>query len=122
MKIAGLNQAAIDINQGNIEKGFYQNKIEIGTQLMLVVSELSEALEADRKGKHADKNAYNNDIEHHPNKAFEIFIKDTVEDEIADAIIRLLDLSAHKGIDIEWHIENKLAYNKTRAHKHGKSY
>ncbi len=31
-----------------IEKGFYQKPVELGTALMLITSELSEALEADR--------------------------------------------------------------------------
>jgi NTP pyrophosphatase (non-canonical NTP hydrolase) len=49
-------------------------------------------------------------------------VKDTFEDEIADTVIRLLDLSEGLGIDIEKHIRLKLEYNKTRPHKHGKKY
>ena len=47
---------------------------------------------------------------------------DSVEFEIADAIIRLFDLCGLYGIDIEKHIETKLAYNRTRGYKHGKAY
>jgi NTP pyrophosphatase (non-canonical NTP hydrolase) len=49
-------------------------------------------------------------------------VKDSVEDELADAIIRLLDLSAYMGIDIDAHIQAKLAYNATRGTRHGKAY
>jgi len=42
--------------------------------------------------------------------------------EIADTIIRLLDLCGAKDIDIEWHIEQKLKYNSTRERLHGKKF
>ena len=42
--------------------------------------------------------------------------------EIADAVIRLLDLSAGLGIDIDAHVCYKLEYNATRPYKHGKKY
>lgn len=53
---------------------------------------------------------------------FREHVKDTVEDEIADAIIRLLDLSGYMGIDIDAHVGAKLAYNATRGTRHGKAY
>lgn len=46
---------------------------------------------------------------------FELYIKDTFEDEIADAIIRLLDLSAYLNIDIDKHMELKMKYNSMRT-------
>ena len=54
--------------------------------------------------------------------SFEMEVKSSFEDELADAIIRLLDLAGYKNIDIQKHIDLKLQYNKTRPHKHGKSY
>lgn len=39
--------------------------------------------------------------------------------EVADVIIRALDFAAARGIDIGAAIEQKLAYNETRAHRHG---
>jgi NTP pyrophosphatase (non-canonical NTP hydrolase) len=122
-----LNELAKQIHEANKEKGFYDTPRETGTLLMLVTSELAEALEADRK------NHYTHDVdfawmlsstdhshlmqEHFPEK-----IKNTFEDEMADAIIRLLDMCAYKGIDIDQHIEWKLAYNAERPYKHGKKY
>ena len=55
-------------------------------------------------------------------QAFEKEIKDTFEDEIADAAIRIFDLAGGLGIDLDFHIQQKLAYNKTRPFKHGKKY
>lgn len=144
MEIKGLNEASRIIHESNKQKGFYDNPREIGTLLMLVVSELSEALEADRKNKHTDWDNFEqmlgksislnkkfimpvifrdtNDTENFENKTFEILIKDTFEDEIADAMIRLFDLCGYMGIDIEKHIDLKLKYNQRRPHKHGKNY
>lgn len=58
MGIEGLNEISKEINQQNVRKGFHEEPREIGTLLMLVVSELSEALEADRNNRHADFEAY----------------------------------------------------------------
>ena len=129
MKIQGLNEASQKIHEANKEKGFYDTPREIGTLLMLIVSELSEALEADRKDRHADFEAYKTKLNSEPNRAFvkqpyifQEYIKDTFEDEIADAMIRLFDLCGYLNIDIENHIKLKLQYNKNRTHKHGKNY
>ena len=91
------------------EKGFWDEKQRNkGELLMLVVSELGEALEALRKGNRQ--------------KLGEEWRKDTFEDELADAIIRLLDLVESENVDMNWQIFNKLDYNKTREHKHGKKF
>lgn len=42
--------------------------------------------------------------------------------EIADTIIRLADLCGGLGVPLEESLRIKLAYNKTRAHKHGKIF
>ena len=76
-------------------KGFHDEPIDIPRALMLTVSELAEALEADRKNKRA---------------------------ELADATIRLLDLSTALGIDLEMHVLLKMQYNEGRGYKHGKRY
>jgi len=134
-----LTQLAQEIHQGNKQRGFYDNPCEIGTMLMLVVSELGEAIEAHRTNKFA---AYNQPTKNEhadvftpaeyfadtlmqdkPDwKFFEKSVKDTFEDEIADAIIRLLDLCGYMKIDIDFHIRSKLLYNETRPKKHGKQY
>jgi hypothetical protein len=129
-----INDLANAIHKNNVEKGFYENPPNKATALMLVVSELSEAVEADRAGKFANIFYFfnrKNEIEQSKGqeldseeyaRLFKTTIKDTYEDEIADAIIRLLDHCAHKGIDIDAHIAAKVKYNQSRPHKHGKSY
>tara|TARA_R100000742_G_C4278836_1_gene102211 strand:+ start:1094 stop:1462 length:369 start_codon:yes stop_codon:yes gene_type:complete len=113
------------IHEGNRKKGFYDGgDKQLGTMLMLVVSELGEALEAHRHSLKADLTYYEGilNAKHDFQTAFKEAIKDTVEDEIADAIIRLLDLCGYYHIDIQKHIDLKLKYNQTRGYRHGKEY
>jgi hypothetical protein len=66
--------------------------------------ELAEAVEADRCGKRADRKEFERlagtceDVVW-PH-LFEMYIKDSVEDELADAVIRLLDYIGMKGFEI----------------------
>jgi NTP pyrophosphatase (non-canonical NTP hydrolase) len=110
------------IHEKNVEKGFYDKSRELGTMLMLIVSELSEALEADRNGRHCDieEVAASHDIS--DPVVFKGFIKDSFEDELADVFIRMFDLCGYLGLDIQKYIDAKLKYNEQREHKHGKSY
>jgi NTP pyrophosphatase (non-canonical NTP hydrolase) len=125
-----LNEAANEIHQAAKEKGFWDNPRETGTLLMLCVSELAEAMEADRKDRFAyldddmreDLDDPKDTSPRYCIRAFENQIKDTFEDELADTVIRILDLCGARGIDLEWHIEQKLKYNKTRDRMHGKRY
>ena len=58
-------------------------------------------MEADRKGRHADLKSFNEAINGFACEiAFDGYIKDTVEDELADAAIRILDLAGMMGDDI----------------------
>mgnify|MGYP001270407697 CR=1 FL=1 len=126
-----LNELAKQFHERSKEKGFWDKPRETGTLLMLIVSELSEALEADRKNRHASMKIINQMItegvtwENSPLSfpaVFERDVKDTFEDEIADTFIRLFDLVGSYNIDIEKHIEHKMQYNQTRPYKHAKAY
>jgi len=118
----GLNESAKTILKNNMEKGF-DDAYNLGELLMLITSELSEALESHRKGKFSNWMSYQKDLSVHGEiESFKLHIKDTFEDEIADAIIRLLDLVGRLNIDIEKHINAKVSFNKSRPYKHGKNY
>tara|TARA_R110002012_G_scaffold279937_3_gene468375 strand:- start:165 stop:560 length:396 start_codon:yes stop_codon:yes gene_type:complete len=119
-----LTDFSKEIHQDNIKKGFYDVKISTGTHLMLITSELAEALEADRHRITADKFSFKEELNQTGDfkSAFKSHIKDSYEDEIADAVIRLLDHCGYRGIDIDWHINQKLKYNRTREKRHGKVY
>ncbi len=103
------------------EKGFYDmlkykipEHLIISEKLMHTVDELSEAHEALRNGNRQVH--YNNKLR---DKDWE---KDTFEDELADAIIRIADLAEYMKVDLEWQIKNKMDYNKKRPYKHGKKF
>lgn len=123
-----IKETAAAIHQINKEKGFWDKPRNTGELLMLVTSELAEALEADRNDRHADTFDLNDlfitgsDSINNFKSVFEKDIKDTFEDEIADAVIRLFDLAEGMGIDLEFHIKHKMEYNKTRERLHGKAY
>lgn len=92
-----LNRYAKDCHQRAVAKGFWDEMHSVGHYMMLVISELSEAVEADRLGKWAKLDPDTIDtlqrIEGAPYaQEFLREVKDRVEDEIADAVIRMLDL------------------------------
>lgn len=122
-----INGLAKDVYENAKSKGFYDDASErnIGEMLCLIHSEVSEALEADRKNEYA-KGSIQSTNEIEETKAFqsqfEEQAKNTFEDELADIVIRVMDLAAYKGIDLEGHIKAKVRYNKQRPHKHGKKY
>lgn len=74
----------------------WENQHEIPAILMLIVSELAEALEAFRKGDR-------------PN----------FDEELADVAIRLIGLTHGMGIDLKATILAKVEKNRHREHRHG---
>lgn len=121
-----LNELAKQYHERAKQKGYWDEPRETGTLLMLMVSELSEALEADRKNKYADLSKFDELLEvegnHHFESVFKSCIKDTFEDEIADVFIRLFDFIGQRNINIEKHVELKMRFNQIRAYKNGKAY
>lgn len=90
------------------DHGFHDKEHSDNHFLMLVITELAEAVEADRKGKYGDAdkfieamNVYKaGDIPICFESYFNKYIKDSVADELADAVIRLLDLAGLRDIEL----------------------
>tara|TARA_R110000868_G_scaffold218820_1_gene469638 strand:- start:229 stop:627 length:399 start_codon:yes stop_codon:yes gene_type:complete len=119
------------------DKGFWEQERNKPEMLMLIVSEVAEALEALRKDHYADKAVVESLVhdleldrtdEEFMLKAinwktsFEQCVKSSFEDELADVSIRLFDLCGGLNIDLEKHIEMKMKYNSMRGYKHGKAF
>ena len=123
-----INRLSKEIHENNKSKGFYEAEKNIGEMLCLIHSEVSEALESDRNEQYASMTDtlwedMNRDLDDdYFQHAFKEYCKDTFEDELADIMIRVMDLAVHKKIDLEAHIKAKMRFNSLRPHKHGKKY
>lgn len=87
----------------------------IGSRLLLVVSEVSEAQDELRAG-HDHFEEYFSEVDGVAQKP------EGFASEIADVIIRILDLAGELGIDIADTIDLKMRYNATRPRLHGKKF
>ena len=97
---------AKDIHAVAVEKGFWPEKVDdifITKQLMMIVSEAVEVMEAIRKDKG----------------------KQEVADEMADIVIRTLDLyqglvdNGYVDQELQVALNNKTSFNKSRPERHG---
>ncbi len=114
-----LNQLAEQIRFHNNLQGFTVDAANIDQKLLLAVSEICEAQEELRDGRTLTEIYYSVHVDPTNNglkkpEGFPV--------EIADAIIRLLDICHAVGIDIEAVITEKLEYNKSRPPKHGRQF
>lgn len=93
------------------DHGFHDKELSNEHLLCLVISELMEAVEADRQGQDGRanmigfetciNNAYKGIVrDDWFMKAYRANIKGSVEEELSDAIIRLLDLAGLRDIDL----------------------
>jgi len=103
MEIADLMR---DVHETAKEKGWHDHPRTIGDFIALCHSELSEALEEYR---HRDLHSISLFGEKPEGFIF----------EIADTIIRLLDMCAFLNLDVEEALRLKTEYNKTRPYRHG---
>jgi NTP pyrophosphatase (non-canonical NTP hydrolase) len=78
-------------------KGWHDVPREFGTILCLIHGEISEAMEADRRGEGWDR----------------------VAEELADVCIRIFDACGSLNLNLEKAIREKMDYNKTRSYMHG---
>lgn len=101
-----LDSLADQLHEVAVEKGFWPKEVDdifITKQLMMIVSEAVEVMEAIRKDKGPQE----------------------VADEMADIIIRTLDLHAgliengYTHVSLDAALEAKTNFNKTRPERHG---
>ncbi len=109
-----LNKLRDKAYQCAVAHGWHEENLSDEHFLCLVISELMEAVEADRKGRHADIKKFNQEMDYYIHEmklygenydkayrdTFEYYLKDSVEDELSDACIRLLDLAGLRNINL----------------------
>ena len=102
--IQAFNALAADIHATAREKGWWDRERNDGEMFALMHSELSEGLEGLRHGNPPDDKV--------PQFT-------SVEAELADVIIRIMDTSAARGWKVAEALVEKAEMNKTRERMHG---
>jgi len=100
-----LDLGAVEIHVQNIHSGWWHDlktgaplQRNVGELLCLIHSEISEAMEGHRKGLQDDK------LPHRP----------MIEVELADALIRILDLAGAMQLDLGGAVLEKIKFNMSR--------
>ncbi len=115
-----VNAVVQEAHRASTSAGWWDNtdihgdRHVVPAKLCLIHSEISEAMEGDRKGLMDD---------HLP-------MRQMIEVELADAIIRIADLAGALGLDLGGAVDEKMAFNarrvdhkvENRARRGGKSY
>ena len=109
--VNGLNELSTQLHEFQVKMGFTDS--DKTQRLMLCASEIFEAFEAYRKDKICTKSPLHGFTleDAHFKRIFEREVKDTLQDEIADAVIRLLAFCGENNIKIEQHIKAKMVPN-----------
>lgn len=104
MDLEKLKNKAFEIAKAH---GWHDEELSDETYLMLIITEIAEAVQADRKGRHAAVIPFNEDVETFDEgddngwrRDFEFHIKNTIEDELSDVVIRCLDLAGLRDYDL----------------------
>lgn len=101
-----FDELAEQLHNTAVEKGFWPEDVDdifITKQLMMIVSEAVEVMEAIRKNKGEEQ----------------------IADEMADILIRTLDLYAglvehgYTRVSLDYALDNKANINKDRPERHG---
>ncbi len=93
-----------DLNNYTIAKehGLHDEEYSAEHYKCLIISELMDAVKADRQNRRANLVWFFDMIERYNDfdRAFEICIKDTIEDELADACVRSINSAGEYGLPL----------------------
>lgn len=116
-----LNQLRDEVHANARDKGWHDPSPSFGEAMALIRSEVSEALEDYRSG-YLDPNEmkYESPTGLRREKPIGRCRKPAgIPSELADIIIRVLDVCGTYDIDIERAFDEKMEFNKTRGRRHG---
>lgn len=95
-----ISELCTEAHETAKSKGWYDDPCGIPTNIALMHSELSEALEAFRSTQGHD-------------------LREKLAEEFADVCIRVFDTCGYMGLDLESAIYTKMEKNRRRQFKHG---
>ena len=108
-----INDVAKEVHENAKAHGWWDGgERNFGELIALCHSELSEALEEYRNGRDFAETYYTPQTD--GTKKME-----GIPSELADVVIRVMDMCEHYGIDLEAAIAEKHDYNLTRPYRHG---
>ena len=102
MNTEKLNALKERAHKTAVAHGFHEEEKPDAFYLGLIMSEMGKAISADQKGWHADMESFEELLanEHPFSNAFFLYINDSVEDDIANTVIRLLDFAGIKEYEL----------------------
>ena len=106
--MTGINEVAKQIHENAVDHGWWDEERGFPEVLVLIHSEVSEALEEYRNGRLPTEVYTGNGGK-----------PEGIPIELADVIIRIFDYCGYAGIDIDAAITQKHEFNKTRPYRHG---
>lgn len=116
-----LSDMAVEVYDVNVAHGWFDSDRTFGDGIALLHSEVSEALEAFRDWGTDDATQYV--LPGRGDQGQDLVVANPkpegVGSEFADVLIRLLDMCTRYNIDLDAEYQRKLAFNRTRSHRHG---
>lgn len=121
----GINELVKQVHENAANHGWWEQERSFGELIALCHSELSEALEEYRNGHPVNKDI-GLPIKYYSGGGYNATLPtkcctkpEGIAIELADTVIRIMDICGKYGIDLEAAILEKHEYNKTRPYKHG---